>query len=59
LEAEDVSGDTLRAVTYIAQGDKDDRHPSLRYLTLLQKGARAHGVPDHYIRFLEQVNHEG
>ena len=57
LESEDVSGDTLRAVTYIAQGDKDDRRPSLRYLTLLREGARAHGLPDHYIRFLEQVEH--
>ena len=43
LEAEDVSGDLLRAVTYIAQGDKHDRRPSLRYLTLLREGARAHG----------------
>ena len=55
LEAEDVSGNTLQAVTYIAEGDKDDRRPSLRYLTLLREGARAHGLPDHYIRFLEQV----
>jgi cation transport regulator ChaC len=57
LEAEDISGNTLRAVTYIAQGNKDDGRPSLRYLTLLREGARAHGLPDHYVRFLEQVEH--
>ena len=57
LEAEDISGHTLQAVTFIAQGDKDDCRPSLRYLTLLREGARAHGLPDHYIRFLEQVEH--
>jgi cation transport regulator ChaC len=57
LDAEDISGTALQAVAYIAQGDEDDRNPSLRYLTLLQEGARAHGLPEHYIRFLEQVEH--
>ena len=57
LDAEDISGTALQAVTYIAQGDEDDRSPSLRYLTLLREGARAHGLPEHYIRFLEQVEH--
>ena len=31
LDAEDISGTALQAVTYIAQGDEDDRNPSLRY----------------------------
>ena len=57
LDAEDISGTALQAVTYIAQGDEDDRKPSLRYLTLLREGARAHCLPEHYIRFLEQVEH--
>ena len=57
LEAEDASGNALRAVTYIAEGAKDDGNPTLRYLILLQEGARAHGLPEHYIRFLEQVQH--
>jgi gamma-glutamylcyclotransferase len=57
LDAEDISGTALQAVTYIAQGDEDDRNPSLRYLILLREGARAHGLPEHYIRFLEQVEH--
>ncbi|MGB7916097.1 MAG: gamma-glutamylcyclotransferase [Rhodomicrobium sp.] len=56
LDAEDISGTALQAVTYIAQGDEDDRKPSLRYLTLLRNGAREHGLPDHYIRFLEQLS---
>ena len=57
LDAEDISGTALQAATYIAQGDEDDRNPSLRYLTLLREGARAHGLPEHYIRLLEQVEH--
>jgi hypothetical protein len=57
LEAEDASGVGLPAVTYIAQGNRNDRRPSLRYLTLLRDGARAHGLPEHYTRFLEQIEH--
>ena len=57
LDAEDAQGNTLRAVTYIAQGDEIDRHPSLRYIILLREGARAHGLPKHYVRFLEGVEH--
>jgi gamma-glutamylcyclotransferase len=57
LDSEDISGNTLRAATYVAQGNKDDGNPSLRYITLLREGARAHGLPEYYIRFLEQVEH--
>jgi gamma-glutamylcyclotransferase len=57
VEAEDSSGNALRAVIYIAQGREDDGNPSLRYITLLREGARAHGLPKHYIWFLEQVRH--
>ena len=42
----DISGTALQAVTYIAQGDEDDRNPLLRDLTLLREGARAHGLPE-------------
>jgi cation transport regulator ChaC len=56
LAAEDISGTALQAATYIAQGDEDDYEPSLRYLTLLREGARAHGLPEHYIRFLERLS---
>jgi cation transport regulator ChaC len=57
LEAEDIRGAPQLAVTYVARGDEDDRKPSLRYLTLLREGARAHGLPEHHIRLLEQVEH--
>ncbi len=50
LDAEDIDGRPLRAVTYIADGKETDGNPSLRYLTLLREGARAHGLPKHYIR---------
>ena len=57
LDAQDLSGTTLPAMAYIAQGDEDDCKPSLRYLTLLREGARAHGLPEDYILFLEQIEH--
>ena len=57
VDAEDISGSKLNAVTYIAQGNEKDGKPSLRYIMLLRDGARAHGLPEHYIRFLEQVDH--
>lgn len=57
LKAEDSSGAVFQAVTLLARGDDEDRAPSLRYLTLLREGARAHGLPEHYIQFLEQIEH--
>jgi cation transport regulator ChaC len=47
----------LSAVTYIADGKKTDGRPSLRYITLLRDGARAHGLPDHWLRYLDGVRH--
>ena len=55
LDAYDVEGRPVRAVTYIADGLEADGNPSLRYLTLLRDGARAHGLPDHWLRFLDGV----
>ncbi len=57
VDADDIDDNRISAVTYIAQGNKDDGSPSLRYLTLLREGARAHGLPKHYIRFLERIRH--
>ena len=57
LDAEDANGEPLRAVTYIADGNEADGNPSLRYITLLREGARTHGLPDHYLRFLDGVEH--
>lgn len=55
-EAEDYEGNRLSpAVTYIADGAETDGRPSLRYITLLRDGARAHGLPEHWVRFLDSV----
>ena len=57
LEAEDADGNAVPVVTYIAEGKAADGNPSLRYLTLLREGARAHGLPAHWIAYLESVKH--
>jgi gamma-glutamylcyclotransferase (GGCT)/AIG2-like uncharacterized protein YtfP len=57
VAAEDNDGRQLHAVTYMAHGKEVDGKPSLRYITLLRDGARAHGLPECYIRFLESVDH--
>ncbi len=57
LAAEDTGGNPLDAATYIADGKDEDGKPSLRYVTLLREGARAHALPDHWISFLESVEH--
>ena len=54
-EAEDTSGRRMPAVTYIADGNETDGRPSSRYITLLREGARAHGLPEPYLRFLDAV----
>lgn len=57
LGASDINGNPVPVVTYIAQGKEADGSPSLRYLTLLRDGARAHGLPEHWVRVLEAVKH--
>ena len=54
--AEDSAENPIRAVAYLADGNKEDGKPSLRYITLLRDGARAHGLPAHWISFLESVD---
>lgn len=54
-EAADIYGRPLKAVTYIAQGMEKDGNPSPRYIALLRDGARAHNLPEHWIRYLESV----
>jgi len=56
-EAEDVDANRMACVTYIAEGKATDGRPSLRYLTLLREGARAHGLPEHWLQFLEGIEH--
>lgn len=57
VEAEDMSGRAIEALTYMAQGSDLDGRPSLRYITLLRDGARAYRLPEDYIRFLDNVDH--
>ena len=57
VEAEDRNGRVIPAVTYMALGKEVDGKPSLRYITLLREGARAHALPETYIRFLDGVEH--
>lgn len=55
-EAEDDQGNRLTpAMTYIAEGAATDGQPSRRYITLLRDGAREHGLPAYWIRFLDNV----
>ena len=54
-KGEDRDGNPLEVVTYIAEGMETDGNPSLRYLTLLREGAMVHGLPEHYVRFLESL----
>jgi len=53
----DPNENPIEAITYMAPGNEHDGAPSLRYITLLRDGARAHALPDHYIRYLDAVRH--
>ena len=57
VEAEDKKERWMRVVIYITDGKEIDGKPSLRYITLPRDGARAHGLPEHYLRFLDEVDH--
>ena len=57
LDGEDQSGSPLRVFTYIADGLEKDGNPSLRYITLLRDGAQAHGLPQSWIDYLDNVRH--
>lgn len=53
----DDNGNRITATTYIADGLEADGTPSLRYITLLRDGARAHDLPEHWLHFLNSVDH--
>jgi hypothetical protein len=57
IEAQDHNRRVIQAVTYMADGKEFDGKPSLRYITLIREGARAHRLPKTYIRFLDAVEH--
>ncbi len=55
LVAEDMDGNSLPAIAYVATGKDTDGNPSPRYIALLREGARNHGLPEHWIAFLDGV----
>jgi gamma-glutamylcyclotransferase len=57
LEMHDVDGQTVSAMTYVAKGKETDGCPSLRYITMLRDGARAHGLPSSWLQMLDNVVH--
>jgi cation transport regulator ChaC len=57
LVAEDMDGSSLTAIAYVATGKEVDGNPSPRYIALLREGARNHGLPEHWIAFLDGVRH--
>jgi cation transport regulator ChaC len=57
LTAVDVDGNPLTAIAYVATGKESDGTPSHRYISLLRDGARFHGLPEHWVEFLDGVSH--
>jgi cation transport regulator ChaC len=57
LNAVDADGNPLTAIAYVALGKEIDGTPSRRYISLLREGARAHGLPEDWVRFLDSVSH--
>ncbi len=57
VPAEDLDGNIVSAVTYMARGKDADGVPSFRYISLLRDGARAHGLPAAWLQFLDGVKH--
>ena len=57
LVAEDLHRNPVPAIAYVAAGKEIDGNPSHRYITLLREGARYHGLPEHWLQFLDGVSH--
>ena len=56
VEVRHEDGTRCAAFTYTSTATKPDRKPSARYLRLLVEGARQHGLPDEYVRWLERFD---
>ncbi len=57
LVAEDTDGSSVTVIAYVAVGKEIDGNPSHRYICLLREGARNHGLPEHWVQFLDGVRH--
>src|SRR5580658_1950338 len=53
LNALDVDDNPRTAIAYVAKGKESDGNPSYRYISLLRDGARSHGLPEHWVQFLD------
>jgi hypothetical protein len=51
----ETGGEILDAFTYHSARGASGRKPSRRYLGLLLEGARHHGLPDDYVRWLRSL----
>lgn len=51
------TGDTLDAITYVAHPDRvtEGMKPSSGYLQYILKGARHHGLPETYVKTIEEL----
>ena len=58
-EAEDSAGNRLPVVTYKLRRPASEGLPSLRYLNIVREAARQRGLPDDYVRFLDDTGHAG
>ena len=56
VEVRREDGSSRTAFTYCSSRTRADRKPSARYLGLMVEGARQRGLPDEYVRWLEQLD---
>lgn len=52
-----IDGNPVEAFIYIAVEQPTPPLPSLDYLTLMRTGAQHHGLPNHYLEFLDALQH--
>ena len=55
IDVETTDGASLAAFTYLSSYRREGRKPSERYLELLLRGARHHGLPAAYVRSLAEL----
>jgi cation transport regulator ChaC len=55
VEVAALDGELLAAFTYVSPHRHRGRKPSRRYLGLLLRGARHHGLPDFHVEFLRSI----
>ncbi|KAK7068199.1 hypothetical protein SK128_021967 [Halocaridina rubra] len=60
VDVEVLNGEMVRARSYqIIRPLEDDRRPSSVYMNVILNGAKENGLPEEYIKFLENIEHNG